>query len=165
MTDTQATTTETIPVSHLSLDLDEPLAGWPAYLEAEGIDVIEDDLGRPAISRLVFGAMVRAAATKRKMEAEQSALRVAEAAQAAQRIRVPVSVPAQEGMTPYESLVAADGGIVTPEMEFGIGRDKPRFLEDAIDQGRAEIERARVQRRAEAAEKERLADQMKGDLQ
>jgi hypothetical protein len=141
----------TVPVAHLSLDLREPLQGWPAYLEQEGIEVIDDDLGRPAISRLVFGAMVRQAATRRKMEAEARALRSAEQVR---RPRV-VAIPGVEGRSAYESLMAAEGRVVTPEMEF-LGRERPNFLADAIDEGhRAMAQQRRDQKRRVAGQRTR----------
>jgi hypothetical protein len=42
-----------IPLSVLSLDLEAPSsAGWAAYLTGRGIEVLVDDLGRSAISRV-----------------------------------------------------------------------------------------------------------------
>jgi hypothetical protein len=32
-----------IPLSHLALDLPEPVGGWPACLAGRGIEVIDDD--------------------------------------------------------------------------------------------------------------------------
>lgn len=58
-----------------------------------------------------------------------------------------------EGASPYESMVAAEGGIVTPSAEFGSGREKPRFLEEELAEG----ERA-------LREKQRLIDQAKNKL-
>ena len=40
-----------IPLSELQLDLDAPGDGWPAYLAARGVPIVEDDIGRPSISR------------------------------------------------------------------------------------------------------------------
>ena len=42
---------ELIPLSHLALDHPEPLAGWEPLLQAHGIELLEDDLYRPAIRR------------------------------------------------------------------------------------------------------------------
>lgn len=49
----------TVPISYLSIDLDVPAVGWEKYLEDQGIDVMVDDCGRPAIARSVFAAMFR----------------------------------------------------------------------------------------------------------
>src|SRR5215208_1136506 len=44
---------ELIPLSHLELDLDPPSgAGWPAYLAAKGVELLSDDVGRAAVSRV-----------------------------------------------------------------------------------------------------------------
>jgi hypothetical protein len=40
----------TIPLSHLSLDVDEPNGGWTVYLTGRGIEVVSDHIGRAAIS-------------------------------------------------------------------------------------------------------------------
>jgi hypothetical protein len=46
------TSDELIPLSVLALDLPEPPAsGWDVYLTGRGIEVVTDDIGRPAISR------------------------------------------------------------------------------------------------------------------
>jgi hypothetical protein len=43
---------ETIPLSHLELDLPAPAGvGWSAYLADRGIAVVLDDVGRLAIAR------------------------------------------------------------------------------------------------------------------
>jgi hypothetical protein len=119
------------------------MGGWPAFLEREGIDVQEDDCGRPAISRSVFGALIRERTSRRKLDAERAALRAAEASRTTRRRYS--GVPAVEGRTPYESMVAADGGVITPEMEFGLGRERPRFLEEAIDAGRQTVDERRAE--------------------
>jgi hypothetical protein len=40
-----------IPLSQLSLDVDEPSVGWAVYLADHNIPVDFDDIGRPAVSR------------------------------------------------------------------------------------------------------------------
>ena len=103
-----------IPLSCLSLDLDEPVVGWDQYLRGEGIDVMVDDVGRPAISRSVFGAMVREQASMKKLLSEQTALRVAEMAEAQRRTPMPAGVPAIEGMSAMETVMSAPAlGIAT----------------------------------------------------
>jgi hypothetical protein len=44
-------TPDLIPLSHLSLDVDEPSVGWDAYLTGRGIPVVFDDVGRRSVSR------------------------------------------------------------------------------------------------------------------
>jgi hypothetical protein len=41
---------DVIPVSHLSLDLPEPPIGWTAYLNNIGVEIVEDGIGRSAVS-------------------------------------------------------------------------------------------------------------------
>jgi hypothetical protein len=41
-----------IPLSHLELDVPAPVGGWNHYLAECGIQVLEDDIGRAAISRM-----------------------------------------------------------------------------------------------------------------
>jgi hypothetical protein len=40
-----------VPISHLALDLPEPVGGWAGYLKGRGIEVLTDDIGRPSIAR------------------------------------------------------------------------------------------------------------------
>ena len=76
---------EPIPLSHLELDLPVPTIGWLAYLGNVGIEILTDDVGRPAISRTdarmliaehhdneVRKAELRAAAEKRAIEQDQA---------------------------------------------------------------------------------------------
>ncbi|MDF2729061.1 MAG: hypothetical protein K0T01_847 [Acidimicrobiia bacterium] len=102
-----------------------------AFLQKEDIDVQTDDCGRPSIARSVFGALVRERAS------ERLALRAAEQTRSGQKTYT--GVPAVEGLSPFESLVAADGGVVTPAQEFGHGWEKPRFFKDAIDAGQRDL--------------------------
>jgi hypothetical protein len=47
-----------VPVAHLALDVDEPLAGWPATLAERGVELVEDDLGRASVPRQVLGDLL-----------------------------------------------------------------------------------------------------------
>jgi hypothetical protein len=73
-----------VPLSVLSLDLEQPPIGWATYLNL-GVEIVEDDLGRPSIRRHdarrliaehrdneVRKAEVRAAAEKRAIENDQA---------------------------------------------------------------------------------------------
>jgi hypothetical protein len=127
-----------IPLSHLSLDVSEPLVGWEAYFEERYITVMDDAIGRPSVSRHVLGDLI---AEQREREARLAE----EAAAKADALRQPVSVgvPALEGVGAFESLMAA--GNVSPQQEFG-GRPRPRFLEEQLEEGS----------RHQAAEQERI---------
>jgi len=41
----------TVPLSHLELELDRPVEGWPIFLGARGVKIIGDDLGRDSVAR------------------------------------------------------------------------------------------------------------------
>jgi hypothetical protein len=132
-----------IPISHLSLDVSEPIVGWSAFFEERYITVMDDSLGRPSVARHVLGDLL---AEQRAREARLAE----EAAQtAADRQSVPAGVPALENAGPYESMMAA--GSVSPAEEFG-QRAKPRFLEEALQEGQRcqAAEREAVKRRKEA---------------
>jgi hypothetical protein len=65
-----------IPLSHLSLDVDEPLVGWEAFFEERYITVMDDSLRRPSVARHVLGDLLaeqRAHETRLAEEAAQKA--------------------------------------------------------------------------------------------
>jgi len=128
-----------IPVAHLVLDLEPPLDGWPAFFSERNIEVVEDDLGRPSVGREVLGALL----AERQEEEARVATQRADLA-AAREAPVPAGVPALDGASPYESMVAA-GGVTTPQREFE-RRPAPNFLDEELAEGR----RRDAERRAEA---------------
>ena len=90
----------------------EPTAGSAA---------LNDHLGRSAISALAARRLIAKLRRRDELAAEESERRFA----ALNTKRpVPVGLPAQEGMTPYESMVAA-GAVVMPSVEFAGGRERP----------------------------------------
>ncbi len=119
-----------IPVSHLDLDLKTPIQGWPASLANRGIEVVTDDLGRQAISRTDFAGLISERNEAQRRHVEECRRRALET----QKKRVVVGVPAVEGATPYQSMLAHTG-LVTPDQEFG-GRQPPRFLEEQLASAR-----------------------------
>jgi hypothetical protein len=132
-----------VPVSHLALDVSEPLVGWEAFFAAKSIEVASDDLGRPSVARYVLSDLL-------DEQREREARLAEEAANAATLNQpVPVGVPALENAGPYESMMAA--GRVSPAEEFGLWA-KPRFLEEALEEGarRQAAEREAIRRRKEA---------------
>jgi hypothetical protein len=133
-----------IPISHLSLDVSEPLVGWEVFLEERYITVMDDSLGRPSVARHVLGDLI---AEQREREARL----IEEAAEKAATLEqlVGAGVPALEGAGPYESMMAA--GSVSPAEEFGQW-EKPRFLQEALEEGARHqaAERGAVRRRREA---------------
>ena len=147
-----------VPVSHLGLDIGEPIGGFRSMLDAHGIDVVEDDIGRPSISRDDLGQLL---AERREREALLVADAARRAAEREAKRPVVVGVPAVEGATPYESMLAATG-FVTPDQEFG-GREPPRFLEEQLEAGAKALAEKRAQTRER--NKQRAADKLKKDLQ
>jgi hypothetical protein len=129
----------TVPLSHLGLDVAEPITGWPAFFRERDIEVAFDDLGRPSVPRRVLGDLL---SEREEQEARMAAQRAAQVT--AQEAPIPVGVPALDGASPFESLVAA-GGVVTPEQEFG-RRPKPNFLAEELAEGH----RRDAEKRAEA---------------
>ena len=122
-----------IPLSEVERDLDAPGGGWRASLAARGVPVVEDDLGRPSISRsdarLLFverrEAEVRARELRERQDAEAEARRqasarpgwtlppgmsVAEAIAAAEYAEKGYSGPRRR--TLVEDALAPDGGLV-----------------------------------------------------
>jgi hypothetical protein len=142
----------TIPVSHLSLDLPEPISGWARSLAERGVEIVRDDLGRPSIPRRVLGELL---ADDREREARLAAQRAEQVT--ARKAPVPVGVPALDNATPYESLVAA-GGVTTPQDDFG-RRPRPNFLEAELAEGR----RRAADERAELDALERSRKLLDGD--
>jgi hypothetical protein len=132
-----------IPLSHLALDVDEPVAGWRAYFEERYITVMDDSLGRPSVARHVPGDLIDEQREREARLAEEAAAKAA-----VLRQPVGVGVPALEGVGAFESLMAA--GSVSPQEEFG-GRPRPRFLEEQLEAGARQqaAEQEAVRRRKE----------------
>jgi len=132
-----------VPISYLALDLDEPVEGWLSLFAQRGIEVAEDHLGRPSVGRRVLSHLLD---EQREREARLASERAETAAAA--RPDVGVGVPALEGATAYESLLAPDAE--TPAQEFGYV-PPPNFLEEALEAGSRHqaAERDAVRRRKE----------------
>jgi hypothetical protein len=64
-----------VPLSVLSLDLAPPPIGWVAYLNNIGVEIVEDSIGRSAVSsadaRLLISEHRRAEEVKAEMRARQ----------------------------------------------------------------------------------------------
>jgi hypothetical protein len=120
-----------------------------------GDEVETDDVGMRSISASVARRFFTERAEQRARQEEQQRQRAGQKAQKP----VVVGVPAVEGASAYESMLAATG-LVTPDQEFG-RREAPRFLEEALEAGA----RAVAEKRAQTARnKERAADKLKKDL-
>jgi hypothetical protein len=44
-----------IPISHLSLDIAEPIEGWLEFFVKRNVIVMDDHLGRPSIRAMSWG--------------------------------------------------------------------------------------------------------------
>jgi hypothetical protein len=130
-----------IPLSHLGLDLDEPMIGWPEFFRERGVEVVEDDLSRPSVPRRILGELL---AEREEQEARVAVQRAAEAA--ARPAPVPVGVPALDDASPFESMVAA-GGVTTPQQDFG-RRPRPNFLDEELAAGRRQAADEEAEREA-----------------
>ena len=152
----------TIPVSHLSLEegIEVPLKGWSGLFEEMGIKILTDPAGRPAITTLAARQLLNTLRRRDKLAVEHAQRRTEKLAKK-HPISVGREIPAQEGLSPFETMVAA-GGVVSPQDEFGSGRERPNFLREELAAGqRADAEKKRL---AAERKKERLIDQAKDKL-
>jgi hypothetical protein len=130
-----------IPISHLSLDVSEPLVGWEAFFEARNVQVFDDAIGRPSVPRYVLGDLI--------VEQREREARLADLPQL-ERESVAAGVPAQEGMSAAESMMAGPG-YVSARDEFE-RFPRPSFLDEEFartrEHQRAEQEVARRKEKA-----------------
>jgi hypothetical protein len=151
-TETLQSESDLIPLGLIAAESGNTVA-WVAI--RFGDSVVLDDLGMRAIN----ATEARAFFAER---AEEKARRVEEQRRRAEEGRkrpVVVGVPAMEGVTPYESMIAATG-LQTPAQEFG-GREAPNFIEEQLD---ASARALAEKRRQTALDKERIAEKMREDL-
>jgi hypothetical protein len=128
-----------------------------------GDAVVTDDIGLRAVSAAEAREFFSERAAHRARSEEAHRQRAAEIERKYPKVRV-VGVPAKEGATPFESLLASADEYVTPAQEFGFGQGgvATELLEAELAKGRraAEERRRLIDERA----KERAADKMKNDL-
>lgn len=132
---------ELIPITHLSLDVTEPVAGWELDLFERGVEIVDDDFGRPCVRREVLGELLRE-------ERELLARIENESAAAPERPPVAAGLPALRDGSPMAAVMAHDPAYVTPSAEFGFA--KPDFLAAELEAGARHLAAAR----AEAESKE-----------
>ena len=96
----------TIPLSVLALDYDVPINGWGPLLELEGIEQVEDSLGRVAIPCEDAARLIAACRATEAYVAERRAVAEAEVIAAA-LADVPRGAPMVDGASAFESMVAA----------------------------------------------------------
>ena len=118
-----------IPLSHLSLDVDEPVVvGWEQLLAERGVAIVLDDIGRPSVPREVLGELIA------EYLARQQTAQHAELGAAHKEVPVPAAgIPAEEGLSAFETMM------VRPDYEgvqdeFGLPR--PNFLNEELAQSR-----------------------------
>ena len=132
--------------------------GWEAALEARGIVVLDDDIGRKVV-RSAARQLHREKAERDSRLAETAARRIAVLA-AKYPLPIDGGLPVIKGMRPYGSMAAA-GNVVSPEKEFG-GRPRPNFLKEELAASQAAIDTKKEMATAKA--KARLEDQLRDDL-
>jgi hypothetical protein len=133
-----------IPISHLALDVAEPIVGWEAFFEERNVQVFDDAIGRPSVPRYVLGDLLAEQRARDARLAEEAAAKAATLEQP-----VAVGVPAlDEGATAYETMMSA--GSTTPQEEFAFA-PKPNFVVEELEAGqrRQAAEREAVRRRKE----------------
>jgi hypothetical protein len=141
-----------IPVSHLSLDIAEPMGGFPRMLAANGIGIVEDDVGRPSITRETLGELLAERREREERLAEEARQRQAE--EVPKKVR-PAGVAGREGMSAVEAMISQDPAFSTPAQDFR--RVPGGTTAELLDAQLAEGQRRQAERRAETAEKQRIA--------
>ena len=104
---------ELIPLSVLSLDLEAPPIGWATELAARGVEIVLDDLGRPAIARADARQLFAeaAAAEVRQREVAERNERAAIEKDREFRAGLNKGIPwhhLPDGVSPAEAMAAAD---------------------------------------------------------
>ena len=145
----------TIPVSALALEVDVPLNGWATLFDDLGIRVLSDPAGRKSILTIDARRLLGMLRRRDELFVEDARRRTEKMAK---KYPVPVgpSIPAQEGLSPFETL-AATVGVVSPQDEFGNGRERPDFLREELLAGQRDLDEKKQLAAARAAQ--RLADQ------
>ena len=92
-----------IPLSVFELDFDRPTDGWSTLLDAEGVEVVEDAIGRASITCEDAGRLIGA---RRSAYAFAEVERARQTAEWAARYPVPRGVPAVEGMDACAQMFA-----------------------------------------------------------
>jgi hypothetical protein len=134
-----------IPLSYLNLDLDEPIEGWLRFFEERYITVMDDSLGRPSVARHVLGDLIAEQRAREARLAEEAAANASTLKEP-----VPVGIPAREGLSAHENMMAQDG--YTSLREEFERFPRPSFLDEEFartrEHQRAEQEVARRKEKA-----------------
>ena len=134
-----------IPLSHLSLDVGEPVVvGWEQLFAERGIEIVLDDIGRPSVERRVLGELIA------EYVARQRAAQQAEIAALNKEVPVPVAgVPAEEGLSAVETLMAQPA---YEGVQDELGLPKPNFLDEELAESRRLQAASRARQEQEAVE-------------
>ena len=99
-----------VPISVLSLDHPEPVSGWAALLEGRDVEVVEDDLGRPAVRRVDARALLEQQREWERRNAEEARQRHEETARKSPPVPrgIPLPKEGDPSMTAFEVMRAQD---------------------------------------------------------
>ena len=104
-----------VPLSVFELDCPAPPGGWDQLFETEGVDVVEDDIGRACISREDAGRLLGAHRSEAVFREDERLRRQAEQdrrnAEWAARYPVPAGIPAVQGLSAAEQVLLAGEGV------------------------------------------------------
>jgi hypothetical protein len=121
-----------VPISHLAFGLPEPSVGWTAYLNAKGVEVVVDDVGRSAISRVAARQLFDEHRASEARKAELRAAAEQRAIETDQQFRAQLGrgVPASAfgGMTYGQAVASA-------ELDSQAYRPRASVVEDLLDNG------------------------------
>lgn len=126
------TPADPVPLSHLSLDVDEPSVGWLIELDRRHIDVLVDDVGREAVSRDDARMLItehrarREAAEARRRAVREEQERQAIAADQAFRAALP------KGLPWYEIPMGATAGEMWQAAELATQPKRESVLQHAL---------------------------------
>jgi hypothetical protein len=123
-----------------SLDLDEPITGWESALLERGVEIVDDDLGRPCVRREVLGDLLREERERLARIAAESAARAA-----APGPPVPASRPSERWLS---ARVAHGQRSRLWDAAGRVRKAGPRFLDELLEEGQRH--QAAVQAEAES---------------
>lgn len=111
----------TVPLTVFALDHPEPAEGWRRLFEAEGVEQVEDHIGRPAIScedaGRLLGVLRAQADERRRRHAEQER----KSAEFAARYPVPAGIPVGGAGNAVLDLLTAGGDMPEPVLGAAFG--------------------------------------------
>lgn len=132
-----------VSIALIAVETNEPVDNVAARF---GDDVVVDDIGMRSVPATVaadfFARRARAAERRKQLLAERFA--------AASKSPAPVGVPAVDGLSAIETMMAADD-FQTPSEEFGMVR-KPNFLADELAAGQRHLVEAQKAARRKGKE-------------